>query len=152
MKEFSVCCIAHDYILEGLWITAPYPRRFLGRVGRTPYRTHSLGDGSKCCRRKGLKTVCIAPTRTSVNKGLAQGEEEKNDPHDNSRDSSSLIYGADFLPHSFFDCHVWSLDRVKVNPKCRLIIFLENPGHSIFPTYSSTSHARIHEKIRHDLC
>ena len=30
-----------------------------------PYRTHSLGDGSKCCRGKGLKTVCIAPTRTS---------------------------------------------------------------------------------------
>ena len=30
-----------------------YPRRFLGRVGRTPYRTHSLGDGSKCRRGKG---------------------------------------------------------------------------------------------------
>ena len=43
-----------------------YPRRFLGRVERTPYRTHSLGDGSKCRRGKGLKTVCIAPTRTSV--------------------------------------------------------------------------------------
>ena len=27
-----------------------------------------------------------------------------------------------------------------------------NPGHSIFPTYSGTSHAKIHEKIRHDLC
>src|SRR3990170_1478278 len=43
-----------------------YPRQFLGRVGRTPYRPHSLGDGSKCRRGKGLKTVCIAPTRTSV--------------------------------------------------------------------------------------
>ena len=30
-----------------------YPRRFLGRVGRTPYRPHSLGDGSKCHREKG---------------------------------------------------------------------------------------------------
>ena len=28
-----------------------YPRRFLGR---TPYRTHSLGDGSKCRRGKGF--------------------------------------------------------------------------------------------------
>ena len=56
-KEFSVCCIAHDYILQGLWIIAPYPRRFLGRVGRTPYRPHSLGDGSRCRRGKGLKTI-----------------------------------------------------------------------------------------------
>ena len=31
-----------------------------------PYRPHSLGDGSKFRRGKGLKTVCIAPTRTSV--------------------------------------------------------------------------------------
>ena len=54
-KEFSVCCIAHDYILEGLWITASYPRQFLGRVGRAPYRAHSLGNGSKCRRGKGLK-------------------------------------------------------------------------------------------------
>ena len=30
-----------------------------------PYRPHSLGDGSKCRRGKGLKPVCIAPTRTS---------------------------------------------------------------------------------------
>ena len=36
-----------------------------GSVGRTPYRCHSLSDGSKCRRGKGLKTVCIAPTRTS---------------------------------------------------------------------------------------
>ena len=31
-----------------------------------PYRPHSLGDGSKCHRGKGFKTICIAPTRTSV--------------------------------------------------------------------------------------
>ena len=46
----------------------------------------------------------------------------------------------------------FGLDRLKVNPKYRLIIFLENPGHSIFPTYSSTSHAKINGKFRHDLC
>ena len=27
---------------------------------RPPYRQHSLGDGSKCRCRKGLKTVCLA--------------------------------------------------------------------------------------------
>ena len=47
-----------------------YPWRFLGRVGRTPYRTHSLGDGSKCRRGKGLKTVCLAPRCTSVCAGI----------------------------------------------------------------------------------
>ena len=31
-----------------------------------PYRPHSLGDGSKCRRGKGLKTVCIARRCTSV--------------------------------------------------------------------------------------
>ena len=66
VKEFSVCYITHDYILEGLWIIVSYPQRFLDRVGRTPYRTHSLGDGSKGRRGKGLKTMCIAPTRISV--------------------------------------------------------------------------------------
>ena len=60
-----MCGIAHDYILEGLWITVPHPRRFLGHVGRTPYRTHSLGDSSEGRRGKGLKTVCLGPTRTS---------------------------------------------------------------------------------------
>ena len=43
-----------------------YPQQFLGRVGRTPLRPYSLGDGSKCRRRKGLKTICIAPTRTRI--------------------------------------------------------------------------------------
>ena len=42
-----------------------YPRRFLGCVGRTPYRTRSLGDGSKRRLGKGLKTICIAPRCTS---------------------------------------------------------------------------------------
>ena len=34
-------------------------------MGRTPYRTHSLGDGSEGRREKGLKTVCLAPRCTS---------------------------------------------------------------------------------------
>ena len=45
---------------------APYPRRFLVRVGRTPYRSHLLGNGSKCRHGKGLKTVCIAPRCTTI--------------------------------------------------------------------------------------
>ena len=59
--------IAHELILpqpvcqEGLSPTVS------GSCGKyPPYRPHSLGDGSKCRRRKGLKTVCVAPTRTSV--------------------------------------------------------------------------------------
>ena len=37
--------VAHGPILDP---RRAYPRRFLGCVGRTPYGTHSLGDGSKC--------------------------------------------------------------------------------------------------------
>ena len=32
---------------------------------RTPYHPHSLGDGSKCRRGKGLKTIFLGLTRTS---------------------------------------------------------------------------------------
>ena len=60
------CPIAHELILPSLCPRRAYHRRFLGRVGRTPpYLPHSLGDGSKCRRGKGLKTICISPTRTS---------------------------------------------------------------------------------------
>ena len=55
--------IAHELILCA---RRAYPRRLLGRVGRTPYRPHSLGDGSKRRRGKGLKTICIAGLCTSV--------------------------------------------------------------------------------------
>ena len=58
--------IAHELILpqpvsqEGLSPTVS------GSCGKDPpYRPHSLGDGSKCRRGKGLKTVCIAPLCTS---------------------------------------------------------------------------------------
>ena len=46
--------VAHDLILPSVCARRAYPRRFLGRVGRTPYRPHSLGDGSKCHRGKGF--------------------------------------------------------------------------------------------------
>ena len=36
------------------------------KVGRTPYRTHSLGDSFKCRRGKGLKTICLGARCTSV--------------------------------------------------------------------------------------
>ena len=73
-------------------------------------------------------------SRVHYTKMSSTREQRRSDPHDNSRDSSSS--------------HIWwRLGRLKVNPKYRLIIFLENPGHSIFPTYSSTIHAKIHEKI-----
>ena len=42
------------------------PGGFLVVCEGPPYRPHSLGDGSKCRRGKGLKTICLGPTRTSV--------------------------------------------------------------------------------------
>ena len=42
--------ITHELILCA---SRAYPRWFLDCVGRTPYRPHSLGDGSKCRRGKG---------------------------------------------------------------------------------------------------
>ena len=56
--------VAHDLILPSVCAKRAYPQRFLDHVGRTPYRPHSLGDGSKRRRGKGLTTVCIAPART----------------------------------------------------------------------------------------
>ena len=66
ISVFERSPVAHDLILPNVCARRAYPRRFLGRVGRTPYRPHSLGDGSKCRRGKGLKTVCLGPTRTSA--------------------------------------------------------------------------------------
>ena len=51
---FARSPVAHDLILPSVCARRVYPRWFLGRVGRTPYRPHSLGDGSKCCRGKGF--------------------------------------------------------------------------------------------------
>ena len=44
----------------------PIPDDFWVMWEGPPYRRHSLGNGSKWRRRKGLNTVCIAPTNTSV--------------------------------------------------------------------------------------
>ena len=44
------------------------PRRCLGRVGRTPYRTHSRFQMPS---QKGVKTVCLGPTHTSVQSSTA---------------------------------------------------------------------------------
>ena len=66
ISVFERSPVAHDLILPSVCARRAYPRRFLGHVGRTPCRLHSLGDDSKCRRGKGLKTVCIGPTRTSV--------------------------------------------------------------------------------------
>ena len=68
MRKNLVCVASHTitfckasgswlHIPDGFWVVWEGP----------PYRPHSLGDGSKCRRGKGLKTVCIAPTHTSAN-------------------------------------------------------------------------------------
>ena len=46
--------VTHDPILPSVCDRRAYPRRFLDHVGRTTYRTRSLGDGSKRRRDKGL--------------------------------------------------------------------------------------------------
>ena len=66
ISVFERSPVAHDLILSSVCARRAYPRWFLGHVGRTPNHCHSLGDGSKCHREKGLKTVCIAPTRTRL--------------------------------------------------------------------------------------
>ena len=119
----------------------------------------------------GRSSIC---PRVHYTKMSSTREQRRSDPHDNSRDSSSLTFvtvgdGRSSLPSRalpkglsrerrgraiptttvdilllsymvgtpslFFHCHVWSPNRLKVNPKCRLILFTANPRHSIFPTF-----------------
>ena len=61
--SFCRACVPGGHIPDGFWVVWEGP----------PYRPHSLGDGSKCRHGKGLKTVCLGPTRTSV--GSLVGEE-----------------------------------------------------------------------------
>ena len=63
---FARSLVAHDLILPSVCVPGGHiPDGFWVVWEGPPYRPHSLGDGSKCRRGKGLKTVCIAPTRTS---------------------------------------------------------------------------------------
>ena len=64
-------------------------------------------------------------------KGLAQREEGEATPT-TTVGILLLSYMVETLPHRFFDCHVWSPDRLKVNSKCRLILFLANLGTRYF--------------------
>ena len=77
ISVFERLPVAHDLILLSVCAKRAYPRRFLDRVGRSPYCPHSLGDGSKCHRGKGFKTVCIAPTHTSGDNDLHMHERMK---------------------------------------------------------------------------
>ena len=53
--SFCRTCVPGGHIPDGFWVVWEGP----------PYHPHALGDGSKCRRGKGLKTVCVGPTRTS---------------------------------------------------------------------------------------
>ena len=53
--HFAPACEPGGPIPNGFWVMWEGP----------PYRPHSLGDGAKCHRGKGLKTVCIARRYTS---------------------------------------------------------------------------------------
>ena len=65
ISVFEFSPVAHDLILPNVCARRAYPRWFLGCVGRTPLS--SLGDGFKCRREKGLKTVCLGAHCTSEN-------------------------------------------------------------------------------------
>ena len=56
--------IAHELILPQPIPGGPIPDDLWVVWEGPPYRPHSLGNGSKCRRGKGLKTVCIALLRT----------------------------------------------------------------------------------------
>ena len=60
-----------------------------------PYRPHSLGDGSECRHGKGLKTVCLGPTRTSATR------DESIDMIRNLRTVNLITRG---LPRNFIVC------------------------------------------------
>ena len=53
--SFCRACVPGGPNPDGFWVMWEGPTN----------RSHSLGDGSKHRRGKGLKTICIAPTRTS---------------------------------------------------------------------------------------
>ena len=65
ISVFERSPVAHDLILSSVCPGGHIPDGFWVVWEGPPYRRHSLGDGSKCRRGKGLKTVCIALTRTS---------------------------------------------------------------------------------------
>ena len=83
------------HIPNGFWVMWEGP----------PYRPHSLGDGSECRRGKGLKTVCLAPTHTSVgryggliwnNFGLMEVDAQAVFP----LNTSEIISDGKYIPHS----------------------------------------------------
>ena len=70
-EAFGIFEISETVIWGQLYASRlPIPDGFLVVWEGPAYRPHSLGDGSKCCRGKGLKTVSIAATRTSVVQAL----------------------------------------------------------------------------------
>ena len=53
---FCRTCVPGGHNPDGFWVMWE----------GTPYHPHSLGDGSKCHHGKGLKAICLGPTRTSA--------------------------------------------------------------------------------------
>ena len=65
--------VAHDLILLSVCARRAYPRRFLGRVGRTFLSPTLTWRRFQMPSRKGVKTVCLAPHCTSVPLHLPSG-------------------------------------------------------------------------------
>ena len=60
MEIIGFRCLAQSHTAPAWVPGGPIPDDFWVVWEGPPYRPHSLGDGSKCRRGKGLKTVCIA--------------------------------------------------------------------------------------------
>ena len=56
-----------------------------------PYRSHSLGDGSKCRRRKGLKPICIAHRCPGVDEKATGEESTLGRRHPNISEGENLV-------------------------------------------------------------
>ena len=66
ISVFERSPVAHDLIFSYVCARRAYPRRFLGHVGRTPLSPTLTWRRFQMSARKGVKNVCLGPTRTSV--------------------------------------------------------------------------------------
>ena len=115
--HFAPACVLGGPIPGGFWVVWEGP----------PYRPHSLGNDSKCRRGKGLKTVCIASTRTSD--GLLNLD--RSDTHRN---------GNVFLGYTMWDVHTNGNDWVSMRRPIAHELILPRPvsQEGLSPTVSGS--------------
>ena len=65
MRKNLVCVALHTIMFASPLDHGTISPTVSGSCGKDTL-SPTLGDGSKCCHRQGFKTVCIAPTCTTV--------------------------------------------------------------------------------------